>query len=171
MRQKRNYLPHDAYTRGKLAGGTNAGKVVSPTPATVNTLVTRHEGLRLKAYKCPSGVWTIGYGHTGNVTKGMTITKQQALRLLAADLERFNHAVGSKVTYPLKPRQRKALVSFAFNVGESAFSRSSVVKHVNRGDFVAAGKALLLYVRDNKGRVLPGLQNRRINELMELLAT
>ena len=41
-------------------------------------LIKKYEGLRLEAYLCPAGVWTIGYGHTAGVGKGMKITAEQA---------------------------------------------------------------------------------------------
>ena len=130
--------------------------------------VANDEGLRLTAYKCPSGVWTIGYGHTAGVREGMTITHRQALRLLAADMSQAHAAVERHVKVPLRPKQKDALASFTFNVGEGAFAQSSVVRHVNNGDMVAAAKALLLYVHDANGRKLAGLEKRRIREVMAL---
>lgn len=126
------------------------------------------EGLRLTAYKCPSGVWTIGYGHTKGVYEGMQITHNQAVRLLAADMAQAHGAVERHVKKPLRPKQKDALASFVFNVGEGAFAQSSVVRHVNNGDMIAAGKALLQYVHDSHGNRLEGLVNRRMREVMAL---
>ena len=50
-------------------------------------LIRQFEGLRLTAYRCPSGIWTIGYGHTENVHKGDTITQSQADEYLRQDIE------------------------------------------------------------------------------------
>ena len=125
------------------------------------------EGLRLTAYKCPSGVWTIGYGHTAGVREGMTITHRQALRLLAADMAQAHKAVDRHVKKPLRPKQKDALASFVFNVGEGGLSRS-VAKHINNGDMVAAAKVMLQYVHDSHGNRLAGLENRRMREVMAL---
>lgn len=98
----------------------------------------------------------------------MTITKRQALRLLQQDMQIASNAVTRHIKTPLKPKQKDALASFAFNVGEGAFANSSVVRHVNQGDMVAAAKSLLLYVHDANGRRLAGLERRRMREVMAL---
>lgn len=87
-------------------------------------IITRWEGLKLKAYLCPAGVWTIGYGSTGpGVVKGLTITKAQALTLLRADLEiaadRIYARIGP-VVLSLSDNQYAALISFVFNLGANA---------------------------------------------------
>ena len=62
-------------------------------------LIKQFEGCRLKAYKCPAGVWTIGYGHTKGVTEGMTITEEEAEDLLKKDIVNFEINVrGSNTT-------------------------------------------------------------------------
>ena len=97
-----------------------------------NTLIEaikKFEGCRLKAYKCPAGVWTIGIGHTGGVEKGDTITEAQAERFLRQDLAHFEAYVdGLHVT----SRQHcfDALVSFAFNVGCDALGGSTLLKKI-----------------------------------------
>src|SRR5690606_20728399 len=80
-------------------------------------LIKQFEGLRLKAYKCPSGIWTIGYGHTKGVYPGMTITEELADKFLVDDIWYFERDVESLVKVPLTQGQFDALVSFAFNVG------------------------------------------------------
>lgn len=69
-------------------------------------LIKEFEGCRLTAYKCPAGVWTIGFGHTGSVdgkaiTSGMTITAAKATELLKKDLAKFEAAVNAYVTAPI----------------------------------------------------------------------
>ena len=125
------------------------------------------EGLRLTAYKCPSGVLTIGYGHTKGVYEGMQITHNQAVRLLAADMAQAHGVVERHVKKPLRPKQKDALASFVFNVGEGGLSRS-VAGHINRGDMVAAAKVMMQYVHDSNGNRLEGLVNRRMREVMAL---
>ena len=82
-------------------------------------LIMESEGLSLKAYKCPAGVWTIGYGHTGkDVKKGMTITEEKATELLKSDIVRFEkHVSCYNKIYNFTRNEFSALVSFAYNIG------------------------------------------------------
>lgn len=131
-------------------------------------LVSSFEGLYLNAYKCPAGVWTIGYGHTGKVDgkpirSGMTITKAKAKELLHFDLLTFEKEVNRLVSVKLNQNQFDALVSFAFNCGANALATSTLLKKVNRKQFLAAGDEFLKWTRGG-GRVLPGLERRRSAE-------
>jgi lysozyme len=126
-------------------------------------LIKSSEGLRLKAYLCPAGVPTIGYGSTGShVTMGKTITHAEADALLRKDLERFEHGV-SEMAGEMTPGQFSALVSFAFNLGLGALEDSTLLKLHKAGDFVGAAAQ---FARWNKaaGKVLPGLVKRRAAE-------
>lgn len=126
--------------------------------------IKRWEGLRLVAYRDSGGVWTIGYGHTGaHARAGATITQTQADSLLRQDLARFEQAVQSAVTVPLTDSQFGALVSFAFNVGEAAFARSTLVAKLNGGDYNAVPEQLARWVHAG-GKRLQGLVNRRAAE-------
>lgn len=131
-------------------------------------LIRRFEGFRARAYRCPAGVWTIGYGHTAQagppvVTRGMEVDEAEARRILAADVDRFARDVRPLLTRDVSPAQFSALVSFAFNVGIGAFRSSSVLKAVNAGRFHAVPARLKLWVKAG-GRVLPGLERRRAAE-------
>jgi lysozyme len=131
-------------------------------------LIRRFEGLRLDASRCPAGIWTIGYGHTAaagppEVRPGQRITVAEAERLLRADAARIAGAIRPMITREVSRAQFAALVSFAFNVGPSAFRRSSVLKAVNAGDFERVPQRLALWVKAN-GRTLPGLIRRRAAE-------
>jgi lysozyme len=130
--------------------------------------IGRHEGLRLTAYRDAAGVWTIGYGHTAAAgppvpAAGMSVTAAEADAILGRDLARFEAAVTRLVTVPLSPQQFDALVSFAFNVGEGALARSTLLKKLNAGDVRGAAAE---FGRWNKagGRVLTGLTRRRAEE-------
>ena len=68
-------------------------------------LIKNFEGCRLDAYKCPAGVWTIGYGHTGNVHKGMAITQEAAEAFLREDLVKFELKHGDIPCQPLRHRR------------------------------------------------------------------
>lgn len=127
-------------------------------------LIKQWEGLRLTAYRCAAGVLTIGYGSTGpHVTEGMKITKAKAEKLLLKDLERFEAAIERLVTVPLNDNQFAALVSWAFNVGEGAVAKSTLIRKLNAEDYDAVPGEL---ARWNKagGKVLAGLSNRRAAE-------
>jgi lysozyme len=106
--------------------------------------IKAHEGLRLEAYPDPGTgdkPWTIGYGHTGpDVVPGLRITAERAEELLRADVARFEAAVTRLVTVPLSQPQFDALVSFAFNTGEGALARSTLLRMLNAGDYAGAGE-------------------------------
>ena len=95
-------------------------------------LIKQHEGCRLRAYKCPAGVWTVGYGSTRGVNQWTEITRQEAEVRLREDLRTAERTV-EKVRY-LQPRlaqcQFDALVSFVFNVGSGNFEKSTLRKKV-----------------------------------------
>ena len=127
-------------------------------------LIKEFEGLRVKAYQCPGGVWTIGYGHTAGVKPGMVITKAQAEEYLKADLiafERYLNGLG----LALNQNQFDALVSFIYNVGTGNFSSSTLLRkiRVNPQDNSIMDEFLRWVY--SKGRVLPGLQRRRLDEM------
>lgn len=126
--------------------------------------IKRWEGLKLKAYKCPADIWTIGYGSTGpHVHQGLTISRDEAERLLIKDLERFERAVEQAVKVPLNDNQFATLVSFAFNVGEGAFQKSTLLRKLNREDYDAVPRELMKWVNGG-GKRLQGLVNRRAAE-------
>jgi lysozyme len=128
-------------------------------------LIRRFEGFRGEAYRCPAGVWTIGYGHTSQagpprVTPGMRMSEAEAEAVLARDVQEFARAVTAALRRDVSPQQFSALVSFAYNVGAGAFTRSSVLKAVNEGDMEAVPARLRLWVKAD-GRTLQGLVRRR----------
>lgn len=129
-------------------------------------LIKRHEGCRLVAYRCPSNVLTIGYGHTGSdVKEGMKITQAQADHLLAKDLQRFEKYVKDATKgVELNENQYAALVSFTYNVGPKNLNDSMLLKRIkaNHHDPDIANQ----FKRWNKSgkTVLPGLVKRREEE-------
>jgi lysozyme len=94
-------------------------------------LIKEFEGLRLVAYKCPAGVWTIGYGHTYNVKEGDVITEAKATEFLLDDISNAVDIVsGSTMDVELTQNQFDALVSFTYNVGVKNFSDSTLLRKV-----------------------------------------
>jgi lysozyme len=132
-------------------------------------LVKEFEGLRLKAYKCPAAVWTVGFGHTSAagdpvVTSGLVITKAEAEEILKCDLVQYEDAVRKLVKVVLTQSQFDALVSFTYNVGEAQFSRSTLLKRVNAGRFDEVPAEFMKWIKGG-GRELPGLVRRRRAEV------
>jgi GH24 family phage-related lysozyme (muramidase) len=127
-------------------------------------LIKKWEGLRLTAYlPTPNDVWTIGYGHTKTAKRGMTITEKQAEDLLKGDLAWVEEALARNVKVPLKQNQYDALASFVYNLGEGNFRSSTLLKLLNAGDYDGAADQLLRWNKQ-KGKVLRGLTNRRMEE-------
>lgn len=131
-------------------------------------LIASHEGLRLKAYRCPAGVLTIGYGHTANVKETDVITESYARYLLSLDIQNSERAVERNLPN-LNQNQFDALVSFVFNVGSGSFQSSTLLKkaRLNPDDvFIAKEFAKWNKSRDKFGRLveLPGLTKRRKDE-------
>lgn len=131
-------------------------------------LIKSFEGLSLRAYLCPANRMTIGYGHTNaagppKVTIGMKITKEEAEAILLRDLKKYEDAVRKAVKVDLNDSQFSALVSFCYNVGPSAFNKSSVLEVVNKKRFDLVPTRLALWNKGD-GRVLPGLVRRRAAE-------
>lgn len=123
--------------------------------------IKEREGFRPEAYLCPSGVPTIGYGHTAGVREGQTCSESQAEKWLREDLAEAERAVTEFAGDGLAQCRFDALVSFTFNVGAAALRRSTLLRKVKAdpsdptirdefGRWVYGG-----------GRVLPGLVARR----------
>ena len=131
-------------------------------------LIKRFEGKRLRAYRCSAGVLTIGYGHTSaagspKVTPGMTISDKEANAIFDRDIERFAAKVEDLIKVELTDNQFGACVSLAFNIGIGGFSKSSVLRFINKHQFDNAADAFALWNKAG-GRVLPGLVKRRAAE-------
>lgn len=134
------------------------------------TLIKSFEGLFHKPYLCPANVATIGYGTTvypsGNKVKltDKTITEAEAETYLMSDLDKFERSVCHLTTVPLTQNQFDALVSFAYNVGATALSTSTLLKKVNRNPNDASIRTEFLRWNKAGGKVLNGLTRRRIAE-------
>lgn len=133
-------------------------------------IIKESEGLRLNAYlDTKSGrVPTIGYGHTRGVTMGMTTTEAQAHKWLQEDVAVAEEIVRQFVTVPLAQGAFDALVSFAFNVGQSQFTTSTLRRLLNEGDYIGASNEFQRWIYDN-GVKLNGLITRRERERQEFI--
>lgn len=126
-------------------------------------LIKKYEGLRLKAYKCPAQVWTIGFGTTiypdgTKVKEGDTCTKEEAEGLLL-------WYCTTKIKLPkgtFTNNQKEALYSLIYNIGQGAFDKSKCKKAIEAQDWKTAYDNWD-WTRAN-GKVLKGLVNRRNEE-------
>lgn len=131
-------------------------------------LCKEFEGFFSKAYKCPAGVWTVGYGTTmingRPVNPNDQMTEKEAHDYLLIDLQKHLDQ-GAKYIRPeiasrLNQNQIDAIASFVYNVGPGGLSKSSFLRLLNQGDFVNCSEKLLLWNKAG-GRVLRGLTRRR----------
>jgi lysozyme len=124
--------------------------------------ITKEEGFRNRAYKDSKGLLTIGVGHLIKTDEqhllNATLTDDQVKELLKSDLKWCSEAVETSVRVPLTQKQFDALYSLCFNIGETNFKKSTVVKKINENDFKGAADAILMW---NKPAVL---QKRRERE-------
>jgi len=131
-------------------------------------LIKEFEGLRLKAYRCPAGVWTLGYGETRGIRPGMVWTRQQAETALIEGVKPYVKAVAEAIgKAPTTQNQLDALASFCFNAGPANFRKSSMLKLHRAGKYQAAADAFMNWTKakTKKGFVsLPGLVRRRKHE-------
>ena len=131
---------------------------------TAYSLIRHFEGLRLTAYRCPAGVWTVGYGHTSGVVPGMAVTKEQAEEFLRQDIIVAEGIVNAECQN-LRQYQFDAIVSFVFNVGGGNFRKSTLLKKIKANpDGNSIMDEFLRWVYA-KGVVLSGLQKRRLAEM------
>lgn len=141
-------------------------------------LIARFEGCHKKVgnmyvpYRCPAGLWTVGFGTL--IGNGKTLPKEwdraftlaECKEMLAQELRSKERGVTKLISYPLKQCEFDALVSFAYNLGLGCLQRSQIRQKINRGDFIGASRSLLKYnkAKDPKTGVykeLRGLTRRR----------
>jgi len=143
-------------------------------------VICHHEGIRYKPYRCPAKLWTVGVGHVMYPEQGKlkvenrdefllrpednrVWTKDEVDGLLKFDLARFERGVAQFCPVPLTQGMFDGLVSFSFNVGLGTLQRSTLRQKLLRGDKTGAAEELLKYCMAG-GKILKGLQNRRIDE-------
>ena len=132
-------------------------------------LVKSFEGCFFNAYLCPAKVWTIGYGSTKYpnkkpVKQGDKITQQEAETLLSDTLDEFSKGVYKLIKVELNDNQFSALVSFAFNLGVGALSKSTLLKKVNANPNDKTIENEFMRWVSAGGKKLNGLVRRRTAE-------
>lgn len=144
-------------------------------------IIRHHEGVRVKPYRCPARLWTVGVGHVIDpahtkvpfdqrldlaIPAGWdrSLSMEEVDAILAKDLEGFERGVVRLCPATLdRQGHLDALVSFSFNVGLGNLQRSSIRMKYNRGDYQGAADGLLDWTKA-AGKVLPGLVKRRNDE-------
>jgi lysozyme len=143
-------------------------------------VIQHHEGIRYKAYRCPAKLWTVGVGHVLYPEQGKlpidqrdgfalrpddnrAFSKDEVDAILKSDLQRFERGVSSFCPVALSQGMFDGLVSFSFNVGLGTLQRSTLRQKLLRGDKAGAAEEFLKYCMAG-GKILKGLQNRRIDE-------
>ena len=123
-------------------------------------LIKHFEGCELTAYKCPAGVWTIGYGHTKDVVEGMTISKEEAEQMLVDELHEYENYINEYVNVALSQNQFDALVSWVYNLGPANLKASTMLKVLNSGKYEDVPAQIKRWNKAG-GKVLEGLIRRR----------
>jgi len=132
--------------------------------ATALVALLLHEGYRENAYIPVVGdVPTIGFGTTTGVKLGDRTSPEKALTVAMRDVQGFEGAIKSCVTVPLHQYEYDAYTSLAYNIGSSAFCRSTLVRKLNAEDYVGACNQILRWDHF-KGKPLAGLTKRRQEE-------
>jgi lysozyme len=143
-------------------------------------VIRHHEGVRQRPYRCPAKLWTIGVGHVLYPEQGRlkiedrgafplrpeddrVFPMEEVNGILAADLQRFERGVEKFCPVVLTQGMFDGLVSFSFNVGLGTLQRSTLRQKLLRGDKEGAAEEFLKYCMAG-GKILKGLQNRRIDE-------
>jgi len=132
-------------------------------------LIKHFESCHCKAYKCPAGVLTIGWGHTNaqgeQFKAGETWEQYECDAAFWDDMIAYERAVRKAVTIRLEPWHFDALVSFTYNVGEGNLRKSTLLKKVNAGDFKGAAAEFQKWNKSG-GKVMAGLTRRRASEAL-----
>ena len=135
------------------------------SPAGIH-FIKQFEGLRLKAYKCAAGVWTVGYGNTGpDVGPTTEITSAEAEKRFINTLFNVEYEVKDRLKVQVNQNEFDALVSFTYNIGINAFSSSTLLKLLNSGatkQIVAS--EFFRWVKGSDGNPIEGLRIRRAKE-------
>lgn len=139
-------------------------------PQQATDIVKRFEGFSPTTYFDSVGVPTIGFGTTAAAgvgivpVPGMEITEKQAEKYLRLALEKFARKIRPLITEEINDNEWSAFLSLAYNIGPTAFRRSTALRKFNEGDKQGAARAILMWNKAG-GKVLRGLQRRRNAEM------
>lgn len=126
-------------------------------------LIKAYEGLRLTAYKCPAGVWTVGYGHTAGVRPDMEIDEEDAEALLLSDIQPIEELL-NVLGINFRQEQFDSLVSWVFNLGAGNFRNSTLLARITSDAKDEDITDQMVRWVNAGGKPLVGLKKRRIAE-------
>lgn len=125
-------------------------------------LIKDSEGCKLKAYKCPADIWTIGYGQTKGINEGMVWTQQQADEdIIKTALQALNEAIkASPILATANMEKQAAIADFVYNLGITNYNKSTLKLRIDKGNWVSASTEIKKWNKSN-GIILNGLVKRR----------
>ena len=129
-------------------------------------IIKKYEGFSSQAYKCPSGVWTVGWGHTGrDINKDTILTREEAELMLKKDVTNLQEQILFLLDGKPSMNELDALTSLVYNVGLGAFKKSRLLKRINlkeNGELIAKE-----WIEFNKagGKIQKGLLRRRAEDI------
>lgn len=141
-------------------------------------LLIKREGIKLYAYQCTAGRWTIGIGHTAGVCQGMRITIEQAYKYFADDIkpvEDYLNRVNDKIERKFLQHEFDALVSFIHQIGLTYFAKSTCLRKIREGctpEEIAKEFPRWCYITDRKtGKkvICDAVKNRHIDEKVQYI--
>ena len=129
-------------------------------------IIKKYEGFSSQAYKCPSGVWTVGWGHTGrDINKDTILTREEAELMLQKDVANLQEQILFLLDDKPSMNELDALTSLVYNIGLGAFKKSRLLKRINlkeNGELIS--KEWIEFNKVN-GKVVKGLLRRRAEEI------
>jgi len=128
-------------------------------------LIKKFEGCELTSYKDSVGVWTIGYGHTKGIKRGMLITQVEATQMLEDELVEYCDYISDMVKVDLQQNEFDALVAWVYNLGPTNLASSTLLKELNAGNYSLVPHEIKRWNKAG-GQVLTGLIRRREAEAL-----
>lgn len=134
-------------------------------PEIAAEFVAEQEGFEPMAYKCPTGHWTIGFGHAWNVHEGDIVTRREAYDLLDRDLQRTQEELATLIHIDINENQFIALMSFVYNFGLTKCRTYRLFGMINRDEWENVRTWWPKYCNPDNPVVTKGLRDRRMREL------
>ena len=129
-------------------------------------IIKKYEGFSSQAYKCPAGVWTVGWGHTGrDINKDTILTREEAELMLKKDVTNLQEQILFLLDGKPSMNELDALTSLVYNVGLGAFKKSRLLKRINLKDNPELVAKEWIEFNKVNGKVVKGLIRRRAEEI------
>lgn len=129
-------------------------------------IIKKYEGFSSQAYKCPAGVWTVGWGHTGrDINKDTILTREEAELMLKKDVANLQEQILFLLDDKPTTNELDALTSLVYNVGLGAFKKSRLLKRINLKDNPELVAKEWIEFNKINGKISTGLLRRRAEEI------